>query len=1053
MAETFGKALYHPSVSYEGIGPIRYDRHESTDDQLVSTAYPTLALFVDGGKIGGLRSPAAAPVWKEWLLGGSLPRTGYKLSDEADRWTKEVLTQARQQLTSGEYGVFTPAFKRFQATAGNGDGISLSRYFADSPIANPFSEGLWFVTAFQEFAKAIKKGVLSNTEFNVKLGSGNDVVLPGWQANSETHTGAGDDIFLSSPQVHIAQLYDKNRDPETLGADPTDWNSYAYFPTPYEPKKLKGEKDEWYKEPIDPSQPRPPRRNSRGNIVHAGPGEDLIYYDSGIDQAHGGLGNDVMAPSFAGMNWSVDTIIQGEDAGLDPTSGKQRFDYSAPQLNLWQDQSNPKQAGRTWVRGAKALLNPMRAIRRGQQADMQQHVYDNVDYGLDGYQFDARKRELEETEHRIKIRVSDHGEGPGFGYTKKDDVWVIDRNEINIVGGSDLYGGPGTDTFYGIDPSFFKGYETAAPVAGINPEDPETDMQGLRVAFDYKNEKQTSPDPDASDVARKTPQLVKTTRMFGGHGADLFELGNPGNVFPQGSDTELEGDKLYRISGNHDGFLRKDTTSFGAEASPDMFSVNLAYAGESWRRPLNKAPGEGGAADQPTLGELAELGLSGVEAASGVLEAFEISLPIFSAVTGLASFALGIASLFKTPPVEPIPEEEIYYKDPVGSWRQSIWIQDHDPLDSIRIRVDPSNPLSDAENRWKNIYFQTTDVDDSNENQSILINFQNAQGQEHELFRLEETLKSSKAGGWFGWNFQTGALEQIGEKNFSFFGQVGLKKEEGYDPKADPDLGSYLDAYRFDVKDGQTVFRWTDSTLINNEQRLDSMRSRSENIVYQFDSMSHGYYWDIQYKASLSDNPNPAEQSLTGLTIDEDETKLWIRNVNPAGEITWKDYTYRQTKNDVDAQDAAAKTKPKWIFDGLSGTPSSEGLYTNFAALGQEMNGGLDGLIRAANNSGSPLTQSRGQRLKSESWQLDNLYKVTDIVTMGGQENAYTIVYHTPEKNRPRFAILKTVIDSNTAYPAYGLTKQELMREEKVFGRDLDENGLIGRMASTSAAG
>ena len=1013
MANTIeSKALFHLNPHSAVNGAINYDTSTSSSDALISTAYPSLALYVLSDRWNFLRAKSAEPVWREWLLNqpldyGSVP---YNPNKEADSWTREALKSVRQRLQENTLGIFSPAFGRFQQSSGNGDGISVTRYFADSPIAKPFPNLNWH-EAFQELSKAIRDGVLGNNAFNVTLGSGNDIVLPGWQGNSTTSTGPGDDIILSSPQVHVAELYDTHYR-TSIGADYREWDAYVYYPTAYAAKGTS--------------------LNSKGNTFDAGPGKDLIYYDAGVESAKGGDGDDILAPSFASFNWGLDHLFQGSGLNASPDE-RRSLGFGEPQVTLYNESlttpTNYAPYAKTFVRGERALISPLRNLKQAQKVATS-HT-SGYDYGLDGYEFNALNRELSADQLRIIIRTSDKPDGVNFGL-KKDasNKIAADDNEINIIGGSKLIGGKGRDLFYGIDPQLYAGFTTAA------------DGQGLRLAF--RNNSQAD---STSQPPRYNAQELRGVEMFGGSESDYFALGNPRNIEPWSIAPGYE--YLYRISGNADAFNSKEDDRFGTNAAPDVFEVNLTYAGDNWKNTVTSAPGDAGAAEAPSALDLAGLGVNGLSALGLVAGGFGINVPIFTALTAVGSFALGIASLAKPTPKQPISTDNTYYRDPIGHWRQKISIQDWDPSDSLVIRIDPSDPSALANRRWDNINLSFTPGNDSSNNQFLDLNYQLAgDATAKTLFRLESIKDSASSGAWYGWDFTRTkpGLQEIGESNLGLFGQVEMQSDS--EARQDPDLSGYTDQYGFSVEPGTRLFRWNDTTLSNDVARLSRMKGRSERIVAQLDTMTLGYSWAPRFTGTVSSTAD-RNPTIQGLSLDKEASKLWIRQDGPDGNPVWTAYSYNSIETDPASQALARKATPVWSRQ----VPAATELQTNLAALDAEMTGGLDQLIHASSNDPGPLAASRGTELKPEQFELSDLNTIKDIIIEGGQENKRAVVYYeSTRKNTRGTAILKTVIDNNVIYPAYGLNAKQLKREESELGQDVDGDGLIAKMA-TNAAG
>ena len=997
-----GKALFHGTADGQQVGRETFDASAKASDILISTAYPAHALYVQGSKIANLRAQSANPVWREWLLNQPLEYGG-DVRANADSWTREVLKGVRQRLQENKLGIFSPVFGRFQSTSGNGDGISVTRYFADSPI-KPFQDLNWH-QAFQELSKSIKDGILSNNEFDLRLGIGNDVVLPGWAANTTVDAGPGDDIILSSPQVYVAELYDTTIE-SSAGADKRYWEAYIYYPTSYVPKGEDGK-----------------GANLLGNQYNAGAGKDLIYYDSGVAIANGGDGDDILAPSFGSFNWGLDHLFQG--SGLATTPDVYRtLGFGEPQFELYKTTEG---SASTFIRGPRALISPLRNLKQEQRVPLQ--YTQGYDYGLDGYEFDALNRELTPEGLQINIRASKKPDGVNFGLTKDDNNnLVADVDEINIIGGSKLIGGKGKDIFYGIDPQFYAGFATAA------------DGQGLRQAFRNNNQGDSTSQPP-----RYNAQELRGVQMFGGSDSDYFVLGNPRNIDPWSIANGYN--YLYRISGNADDFKNKEDVNFGLDAAPDIFEVNLTYAGENWTNTVTSAPGETGAAEQPSALDLASLGVDSLSALGLVAGGFGINLPIFTALTAVGSFALGIASLAKPTPKQPISVDNTYYRDPIGSWRQKISIQDWDPSDRMVIRIDPSDPSALASRRWDNINLSFVPGNDSSNNQFLDLNYQLAgDAAARTLFRLESINDSASSGAWYVHDFTRGAepvQQQIGQNNLGFFGQVEMQSDST--ARQDPDLATYIDQYGFAVEAGTRLFRWNDATLSNDVTRLAHMRGRSERIVAQLDTMTLGYYWDPRFKGSVSSTD--ANPKIQDLSLDNEASSLWIRQNGPDGNPVWIPYSYNSIAQDNNIKILADKATPKWYRQD----PTATQPQSDFELLATEMSVRLDELTHAKAPGVGPFARSRGKQLKSDQFDLNNLNTVKDVVIQGGQDNRRAVVYYeSPKRNNKEIAILKTVINDNVVYPEYALNAKQLKREETQLCQDINGDGLIAKLAASS---
>ncbi len=226
------------------------------------------------------------------------------------------------------------------------------------------------------------------------------------------------------------------------------------------------------------------------------------------------------------------------------------------------------------------------------------------------------------------------------------------------------------------------------------------------------------------------------------------------------------------------------------------------------------------------------------------------------------------------------------------------------------------------------------------------------------------------------------------------------------------------------------------------------MKQRSERIVTQIDTMTLGYYWDIRYQGQAS-SPTESNPKINNLTIDEQASKLWIREDGADGNPSWKSYSYASIETDPAVHALARKATPLWSRQ----VPASMELQVQLATLDTEMSGTLNELEPATDGAQAPRTGSEGKLLESNQFALTDLNTVKDIIIEGGTNNSYAVVYHKrPAGSSKEVKILKTIIDNNIAFPTHGLSRQEILKDEQLFNQDLDDNGLIGRM-STNAAG
>jgi hypothetical protein len=858
-----GKALFNSSGKVAQTPRIYFGQNR---DEYLAIDDPALALWSNPQT--KLRTPTATKyAVQEWLRGASF-------NANPDVWVKDTLKGVRGRLDTSPLGVFTPAFptvknpgiqrdgKLLPDPGNNGDGVSVTRYFGTikggEATPRPFGDrpdaaylGLLNALATitpQNSAECAKKRCN-----RIQLSGGNDVVMPGWIGNAVINSGAGDDIILASPQVNVVVNFSDRT--FYAGLKPS---ARVYYPTPY---ALKGTAS-----------------NNLGNIFSGAAGNDVIYYDGSVAEAYGGDGDDILAPSFGSFNWAFDTLIQGTFTETAATRAlKNPVSGFGPRLRVYRDATDRPNAklelleGIALVSGTKALLGPDTNLRRGLNQTPNNTRNDCTKDCVDSYNFENFiNGEPVRNPAVLPFNIGLNGD-PASGKPKID-------KEINKLGGQDLYGGAGDDIIYGIDPDFYRGFNTAA------------NGQGIRLAFN-------NPGQDGTVDGRQYAQVFQSVDMFGGTGGDYFALGNPRNLDP----ARLDGRSLYRISGNSDSFKSKNTSDFGV-LEGDVFEVNLTYEGANW---TSSVASPGGASDSPA--KLVKAGADAIKVVNdlskfGALAA--IAMPKFAAVAGLVSFVAGLVDGFQPEPEKSI-EEGPFYSDPIGKWRTTIEIQDWDPADSITLHVDPSNSQSDPGTRWDNVQFGLDPNPTSDNAGALTITAQlSGESTSRPLIVLEQfTAKENVEGAWWAWDFRQaggeGAYVPITKDHLSFFGQV--------DPSKASVAEAYNDQYDFPVAQGSPLFRWNDPAL-KNAGLLDTLRSNSERIVIQLDTMSLGYYWDIHYLGEASGPDSP----ITNPRVDEKASKLWV--VNPDAGAAVEDRWIGYSLEDLAANpELAKKGNPVWI--------------------------------------------------------------------------------------------------------------------------------------------
>lgn len=851
-----GKALFSSSGKIAQ-APQIYVSRGSTDVYL-GIDDPALALW--SRPQTDLRTNDAVKfAFPEWLRGTPYNR-------DPNVWVQETLQDVRQRLDASPLGVFTPAlppFSYYGYPNTNGDGVSVTRYFGTMVVPDvdppkPFGDGSSSgyngpKEAFRELLNAIA-AVTPQPTCKSAQPRCNTIVLSG--GNDVVMPGwIGNAVINTGAGNDIILASPEVNIAVYFGFSGVRVfpEAQVFYPTPY---ALQG----------TPS-------NANGNVFIGGTGRDVIYYDGSVAEAYGGTEDDILAPSFGSFNWAFDTLIQqtltataADYQEKDPVK-----DFGPPltvYFTLGKDNSWPPKflEGQAVVSGPKALLGPNTDLRRiGIPSEYLRQTYD----------FNGYERKI----NQLNIGLVADAAG---GNLKIDDATV------NRLGGQKLYGGEGDDLIYGLDPDFYQGFKTAA------------DGKGLRVPFN-------NPGADGKVDGRQYAQVFESVQMFGGSGQDYFALGNPGNIDP----GRFDGNYLYRISGNSDSFKNKGTADFGV-LEGDVFEVNLTYEGANWTSSV-ASPSTGGGVE--TVAKVVKGGFDAIkvvgEIAKKISEKAFLANPAFAAVAGLGSFVASIVPLFAPEAEKPITPESPFYRDPIGNWRKAIQIQDWDPADSITIHVDPSNSASDSNRRWDQVQFGIINTTDTTNEGALTITAQvGGEAAPRPLISLERfAAKDGVAGTWWAWDFRQaggkGAYVPITKDNLSFFGQV--------DPAKASVLVPYVDQYSFPVAQGTPLFRWTDDSLKNNENLLNTLRSNSERIVIQLDTMSLGYYWDIRYLGEASGPDTP----INNLSVDQQASKLWVVNPDPGAAQRWIGYSLEDLAANPDL---STKATPIWSLGNPNNT-------------------------------------------------------------------------------------------------------------------------------------
>jgi len=1024
---------------------IQLDLRRENDAVALIVDSPSLALFANPR----LRNSGGRTLLQEWML-------GQPNSPGPDQWAVDVLGGVRQRIAGG----LQPFSQIFPNVGVNGAGISVTREFfnqpnrtinlvGSSPQIGVELPGMSSEQVFRELLRTVQampRRGRSAGRSSIRLGSFDDVVQPGYLGNGDVFMGDGKDIILSSPHVYAIVMHRQMGDSSGRSG-----NAAIYYPIAY---ALRGTIE-----------------NQNGNNYYGENGDDCIYYDASVATADGGAGDDIFAPSYGSFNWAVDTFAQGlmrwvslrDGNNLIGNFSRRSANQEARSQEPWLYSSQTISNGLltpifTFVHGDAALLSPV------------SHVKDSQGIGSDhGNRFSNQfyyEFEHEATFPRGRINNFNTRILPRANWGLRQNqagILDLDRTLANRIGGQRLVGGDGQDTFFGIDPDWYRDWGTV------------TNGLGQRQAFYSQNDPNNR---QSRPFERPHAQLMSPVEMFGGVGGDTFTFGNPRNLQPW---SLQGGDYLYRVSGNHDDnpgvnrVPRRDDARYGANADSDVFQFNLTYQGDTWTRLVSSGASAVGGPSGLDITRLVGNGFSTLKDGTSIFKdlanskhAWLAGIKKFSAAfTALSSiFSIGtaiwnIVERSRAARSESIPETSSYYRDPVGDWRQSVNIRDWDPADTIAIRVDPSNSAANRSHRWENIQFQFNRVVNSSSFDGSELVVSTANGgstRQVPLVRLEEF---GGVPGGFAWrvhDFDRGSPRIIGsgDRDMAFFGQIPINAVSVHP--------GGRDRYNFNVPRGSRMFRWTDDQGMP-ANTLNQLRSSAENIVLEHDTMAFGYYWDLRLSTdATAANQLETTRILKDPRIDLDTSSLWIRNVMQRDPVSgrdlgkpvdWNPYSLRSLRDDPSSQILARQATPYW--DRVTRLPRASSfprtneispetrldqLIHGLKALDKALPGDLPALRRAA--SGSASDGSGGVRLVEARFNLVDLNSVRAISAASStkDENPAVVVYYdAPEDSG--YVMLKTTIKAGLSAGVYGMHAQQLSLEEKTTGLDINADGFL----------
>jgi hypothetical protein len=400
------------------------DIRSRRDNQGVMMNSPALALFTNPVfRAGGDSVPMSSQarfLLEEWMLGSPF-------ASQPDQLASQTLRGVRERIESN------PFEQVFPNVGHNGAGISVTReLFNPNTLNIGYSNvlsvgytipGLTSEQLFQEIRRTLETLQSQQTTTNhINFGSGNDIFMPGYLGNGQVRMGDGGDIYLASPHMFAAVLSGNSLRIGTGGkVDATILYPIAYAL-------------------------RHTIANPNGNSIFGEGGNDLIYYDSSIDIANGGTGDDIFAPSFGSFNWAIDTLIQGPtDAATLRDSNRRIGNFSrlndntdaAEEENILADKFRSANSTdglySTFVHGDAALISPVTQVRSPSVT---------VD--------PLYKFELERRIGRANRIYNDRAvltPNANWGFRSSDSINREDPSLMNRLGGQHLIGGEGSDIF------------------------------------------------------------------------------------------------------------------------------------------------------------------------------------------------------------------------------------------------------------------------------------------------------------------------------------------------------------------------------------------------------------------------------------------------------------------------------------------------------------------------------------------------------------------------------------------------------------------------------
>lgn len=727
------------------------------------------------------------------------------------------------------------------------------------------------------------------------------------------------------------------------------------------------------------------------NDLKLGDGNNLVYFDGSFKSVKTGDGNNVFTPSFGAFNWATN----------DPQGA------NSDSLIL------PNQ---------QTLISPIPLIT---------NASDNSYSQDDLYTF-------------VRNTNRDDGNQNSFQvYLGKDPS--LKNNLDNTIGGLRLTAGDGTDTFYGMDPSFYDSIRTGRTGAE-------------RVVFDQ---------PKDANNKRLSLQNYETVEMLGGGGNNIFYLGNPTHVSADGSQYNGRYSYLLSVGHNQFGSDRSRSELMWGEASSavNTVNVNLSANIETYRLSSTSFDQEKGgsvnvynaiktgnglaSATNKYLDKVQNLAKEGGAVLKKLIPYADFAFSAVSAVTDTVQLISNIVSIKADP--EPIKLAEEQIRQPLGSWKQAVGINDWNPNLALNISVDPTFTTAGTDLRWNNLKFNIAPPGSSSEfQQGVVITYQQGSDTPKTLFHLDG-FGTSAGGrptnyGYYSYDFTMGKNRLITETDLAFMGTIayGVK---GIDPIRDYEatngfvFSSSNSAVKSAYGNSSYSFYWNDRGFIpgtknaesNTERWLQDARDKASSLTIQFDSRSFGWFWQPAYTSTAD---YEISKDPSDLTLDTKASKLWVELKNGQ----WIPYTFTDLETKPMAFSYALRAKTFYQIN------SGDEALKPFNQITSEK---LSDSLKLVDQYFSDLSQLDTNKGKKT---LDSVQQIT-FAKEGkfgalGEDGLYVYSIHeTLEKGTSK--IVKGFVQKFNGYAQYItssiISSDEYYKAEVDDQVDINLDGIIGR--------